>query len=141
VADPVAIADAVAALVASSLAQLGGRVAADEAAQAAGGTLPRAVVVDLGGSAAYDATGPVDESEVQVTLFAAGRAAARSLGRAARAACTDGAAPLDAAAGTLLYLRPTGPPVVTLDPAKGPGGIDVWRADLTLRAIVMEIDP
>ncbi len=132
---PEGIADAVAAAIDAALgASFPGGVLCDEHPFDA--TLPRVAVVDLGGSTSFDTSGLVDDGEVAVTVFAPGRAEARSLGLALRSALVDADAPLSPAAGLVLYLRPVTPPVVTLDPAKGPGGEDVWRADLTLRALI-----
>jgi hypothetical protein len=132
-------ADAIANLLRALMADaLPGGVYCDE--HPPGAALPRAVVVDLGGAAAYDSHGPVDDGQAQVTVLAGTRAAARTLGRAGRAFLTDAAVPLEPAAGAVLYLRPAGPEAVALDPEPGPDGAVVWRAGLTINTFV-EIDP
>lgn len=99
----------------------------------AGPASPWAVVVDAGGTFDYDSGSAVADVELRVTAFAATRAAARALGLAVLAALEDATLSIDGEA--LLYLRPIGPPAVTLDPERAPKGGDVHRADVTFRGL------
>lgn len=131
-------ADALAiALDAALEASLSGGVWADQAPPST--DFPYGVVTDLGGSADYEAGGltggtVVEDTEVQVALFTKARTQARSIGRSARNWALD--LELALADGSLIYLRPTTPVAVRLDLDKAPDGSDVWRADLTVQALV-----
>lgn len=116
----------------AALAALGGRVWADEAPT--GAELPYAVVSLAGQTPAYESGlassgGPagLDEAELRVSIFASGRAQAKSLRRLAETSLL--------AAGIGLYLRRSNH-LVELDPGKSPAAGDVWHALTSFRAIL-----
>lgn len=114
-------------------AVVGGRVFGDEASPAPG--LPYAVVTDVSATTELDTdTGGLDEYEVQLALYATGRDAARALAWQAQAALDRASAALDA--GALIYMRPEGPPILSLDPETDEQGRDIWQAILTVRGLV-----
>jgi hypothetical protein len=74
-----------------------------------------------------------DRVTIQLTIYATGRAAARSAALVVRTSLND--APLTFDGGELLYLR-AGNLAISKDPDKAEGGADVWAAMLTFSAIV-----
>jgi hypothetical protein len=105
----------------------------------AGTALPYLVFTDSGDETASYQTesddgsiGVNDYQTLQLTVYAASRAAARRLRRAVEKTLND--APLLFTQGTLLYFRRAGR-LVQKDPDPGPDGLDVWAGILTFAAI------
>ncbi len=118
------------------MAALPGGVSADDGV--VGDVLPYAVLSEQGfdtlNESATSTPNGIDTGQVQVMIFAEGKALARSLRRRAVAAIQD--VPLAFATGTLIYLRDAGPLPATKDPDLGPNGVDVWVETLVFDVVI-----
>lgn len=113
-------------------AALPGGVWGDEAP--AGAALPFAVLSEPEGDSDNESLGAsIETATLQLSVFAADKAAARAIRRTLAALLSD--APLTFAAGALLHLRADGRTGMK-DPDRGPGGRDVWQEVQLFEAVV-----
>lgn len=114
-------------------ASFGGKFFADEAP--AGTAFPFVIVQLMPGETTFEnqhapSGGPAgtDESELQVSIFATTRASLKTLTAAIESVLVD------LVDDTVIFFRRVNQ-TVTIDPTKGPGGVDVWRSLLIFRTI------
>jgi hypothetical protein len=123
--------------VTSMLAQGANSIVGDELAAA--GLFPYVVLIEVSGPTEYQTTDgssyPYDDHpSFQLTVVGTGKEPVRQIAHAVQHSLLDAA--LSFTTGTLQLLRRSGPAFDSLDPDRGPGGIDVFRRVLLFESIV-----